>query len=324
MSKFATIFVLIFLISCQENKSGSKKHLRDSSGKINALTIVVDNQLWKGELGDSLRATFAYPVDGLPMDEPLFNMKQYDPSIFKDFVTSGRLVVYAMKGKSNYVSIKENVYAKPQMVAYVSGLTISDITTQLHQNKDKIIHALKTFETKENQRRIKKSTKDNKFLKDKFNLTMDVSKAYVTAKDEKGFLWLRKETPQGHTHIMLYEAPINYLDDKNKIIENVVRKRDSLSVLYVEGALKGTFMVVDQAYAPYLFETKINNAFAYETKGTWELKNDFMVGPFVNYAIYDKKNNRIIFADGFCYNPQANKRDLIFELEATIKSIKLL
>lgn len=324
MTKYLSLLMFVILLACNENKNQSNNMLKASSGKINHLAMVVDNQLWSGEVGDSLRATFAYSVDGLPLDEPLFTLKQYDPSIFKDFVTSGRLVVYAQKGKSNYVTIKEDVYAKPQMVAYISGLTVSDITMQLHQNKNKIINALKAFEIKENQRRIKKSTKDNKFLKDKFKISMAVSKAYITAKDEKGFLWLRKETPKGHTHILLYEAPLNYLDDKNKVIENVVKKRDSLSKLYVEGALKGTYMVVDQSYAPYLFDIKIDKAFAYETKGVWQLKNDFMAGPFVNYAIVDQKNNRILFVDGFCYNPNATKRDLIFELEATIKSIKLL
>lgn len=324
MLKYLSIVVIFIIFSCQDDNKSNKKHLKESSGKINALSIVVDSQLWKGELGDSLRSTFAYPVDGLPMDEPLFNIKQYDPSIFKDFVTSGRLVVYVQKGQSNYVSIKENVYAKPQMVAYISGITLTDITKQLHDNKAKIINELKAFEIKENQRRIKKSIKDNKFLKDKFKITMNVSKAYTTAKDEKGFLWLRKETPQGHTHIILYEAPLNYLDDKNKIIEQVVKKRDSLSQLYIEGALKDTYMEVDQSYTPYQFETTISQMFTYETKGVWQLKNDFMAGPFVNYAIIDKKNNRILFADGFCYNPNATKRDLIFELEATLKSIKIL
>jgi len=323
MTKWLSLTIILLLFSCQKNAENSAINLRESSGKLNHLTLVVDKKLWEGVVGDSLQATFAYPVDGLPMDEPLFNLKHYDPSIFKDFVTAGRLIVNVQKGNSNYVAIKENVYAKPQMVAFVVGKNAKEINEQLFKNKEKIIKSFKNFEIKENKRRIKKSPKDDKFIEKKFKINMTISKAYIIAKDEPGFLWLRKETPQGHTHILLYEAPINYLDNKDKLIEQIVKKRDSLSIKHVEGALKGTFMVVDKAYTPYLFETKIGQAFAYETKGTWELKNDFMVGPFINYAIIDKKNNRILFADGFCYNPQANKRDLIFELEATIRSIKI-
>ncbi len=46
-----------------------------------------------------------------------------------------------------------------------------------------------------------------------------------------------------------------------------------------------------------------------------------MAGPFVNYNIIDKKNNRIIVVEGFTYAPSVNKRDFIFELEAIAKSI---
>ena len=59
-------------------------------------------------------------------------------------------------------------------------------------------------------------------------------------------------------------------------------------------------------------------------KGTWELKNDFMSGPFINYTIIDRANKRILVLEGFCYDPSKEKRDLMFELEAIIKSIEFL
>jgi hypothetical protein len=54
------------------------------------------------------------------------------------------------------------------------------------------------------------------------------------------------------------------------------------------------------------------------------MKNDFMSGPFINYAIIDKKNKRIIVLEGFCYAPSKEKRDLMFEAESIIKSIQFL
>jgi hypothetical protein len=47
-----------------------------------------------------------------------------------------------------------------------------------------------------------------------------------------------------------------------------------------------------------------------------------MNGPFINYAIQDKTNNRILVIEGFCYAPSKQKRDLMFELEAIIKSVQ--
>lgn len=87
---------------------------------------------------------------------------------------------------------------------------------------------------------------------------------------------------------------------------------------------RNTWMITEEAYAPYLFDTTIQGRKTYETKGTWELKNDFMAGPFVNYAIRDEKNNRYLVLEGFTYNPSKAKRDLVLELESIIKSVKFL
>ncbi len=48
-----------------------------------------------------------------------------------------------------------------------------------------------------------------------------------------------------------------------------------------------------------------------------------MGGPFVNYAIEDKINNRYIIAEGFTFAPSVQKRDFMFELEAIIKSLHI-
>jgi hypothetical protein len=60
-------------------------------------------------------------------------------------------------------------------------------------------------------------------------------------------------------------------------------------------------MITEESYAPYFLSTIINNRRAYETKGTWELKGDFMSGSFINYAIMDRKNRKFIIIEGFCY-----------------------
>jgi hypothetical protein len=83
-------------------------------------------------------------------------------------------------------------------------------------------------------------------------------------------------------------------------------------------------MVTEPAFSPYLSKTKIYNKETFETKGNWELLHDFMSGPFINYAIVDKPNHRILVVEGFCYAPSKQKRDLMFELEAVIKSMQFL
>jgi hypothetical protein len=83
-------------------------------------------------------------------------------------------------------------------------------------------------------------------------------------------------------------------------------------------------MITEDSYSPYLFHINLNGKEAYETKGTWELKNDYMSGPFINYTIIDRTNKRILVLEGFCYDPSKEKRDLMFELESIIKSVEFL
>ena len=51
-------------------------------------------------------------------------------------------------------------------------------------------------------------------------------------------------------------------------------------------------MITEEAYTPFFFKTIIDNKPTFETKGTWDVKDAFMAGPFINYAIEDKINNR--------------------------------
>ena len=85
----------------------------------------------------------------------------------------------------------------------------------------------------------------------------------------------------------------------------------------------GDKFITEEAYPPYILETTINNKFAFETKGTWEIKNQWMAGPFVNYAVRDTANKRYLILEGFTYAPSSSKRDLQLELESILKSVKI-
>ena len=124
--------------------------------------------------------------------------------------------------------------------------------------------------------------------------------------------------------MLLYEVPIAQIEKNNAIVNNIIHIRDSIGKKFIHGSVGKTWMVTEKAYSPYFLQTQIDHKLAYETKGTWQLKNDFMAGPFINYAIKDIKNNRYLILDGFTYNPSKAKRDLVFELEAMMKSVVFL
>jgi hypothetical protein len=82
-------------------------------------------------------------------------------------------------------------------------------------------------------------------------------------------------------------------------------------------------MYIDKSYPIYFLKTKIDGKKAYETRGTWRLKNSFMFGSYVNYYIEDPDKNRVLFIVGFSYFPSKDKRDYMHELESIIEGIQI-
>ena len=319
----------LFLLLCFSHLFVSCKKTHDrktekTSGKINTISVIIDDQLWNGEVGDSIRNKFASPVIGLPQEEPLFNINQYPVKLLEGFMTNSRNIIVVKKETQNKFEIVENEYANPQNVIHISGKTTAAILEMIELNSATIINRMRQTEIEENQRIIDTSRIDTKKLQRKFNIDLHVPKGYNYVLERRKFIWLKKEITSGNTSILIYQIPLSAIKESNHVANNIIKIRDSIGNLYIHGTARNTQMVTEDSYAPYLFHIKIKGKNTYETKGTWELKNDFMSGPFINYSIIDTKNRRVLVLEGFCYDPSKEKRDLMFELEAIIKSIEFL
>lgn len=324
MKRSLILLASIFLLIACKNEKAEKNDriLSDSSGNINQLTVVIDNKLWEGQVGEVIRTNFAAPVDGLPQEEPLFSLSQIPPETFSGFVRNSRIFLKVEENGPKGMDLIEDEFARPQTGIVVQGDNSEEIIEVINKSSDSIIKILKKTELTEKQRRIRKSLTKDESLNEKFGLNLKFPSAYRYAKDDKHFSWIRKEIPKGSMEILVYEVPISKIENDSSVIGNIIEMRDSIGEAQIPGRLEGSYMITEKAYAPYLFETKIDGKFAYETRGTWEVENDFMAGPFVNYAIKDEKNDRFIILEGFVFSPSRAKRDNIFELDAILQSAK--
>ncbi|WP_269226777.1 DUF4837 family protein [Flavobacterium eburneipallidum] len=314
-----SLFTLLFF-SCKKQENLPRK----ATGKINTISVIIDDQLWNGEVGDRIRNKFASPVIGLPQEEPLFTINQYPAKLMEGFMTDNRTIIVVKKENKTAFEIKKNQYAEPQNVFHISGKTITEILDIIEKNTPKIIKIIKETEIAESQRIHSKSLIQTVLIKNKFQITLNIPTGYSYAFQSKNFIWLKKEIISGNTNLLIYQVPITAIKKDADAIMNIIKMRDSIGNLFIRGTELDTQMITEEGYSPYFSETKINDINAFETKGTWELKNDFMSGPFVNYAIVDEAHNRILVLEGFCYSPSKEKRDLMHELESIIKSIVIL
>ena len=101
------LFLLLFISSCDRRNRAKDK----ASGNINTISVIIDEQLWNGEVGDSIRNKFASPVIGLPKEEPLFTINQYPIRLLEGFTTNSRNIIVVKKGTANGFEHVKNEFA---------------------------------------------------------------------------------------------------------------------------------------------------------------------------------------------------------------------
>jgi hypothetical protein len=316
---FLWLFIACLVSSCSFKKD---KDADGSSAAINTISVIIDDQLWNGEVGDSIRNKFASPVFGLPQEEPMFTINQYPVKLFEGFSTDSRNIIIVKKDNENKFEIKKNEFATPQNAFHISGKTSFEIIDILEKNAPAIIQKMKAIEIVQNQKIFKDSLLNTKKIQKKFNIDLLIPSKYEYVMRRKNFIWLKSEIVSGNTSLIIYQIPWKSIHQKNPV-SDILKVRDSIGKAYIHGSAYGTKMVTEEAYSPYFSKIVLAGNKTYETKGTWQMKNDFMSGPFINYIVFDKAHKRLLVLEGFCYAPSKEKRDLMFELESMIKSIQI-
>jgi hypothetical protein len=315
--KRALFFCLLF--ACCAKRTSEPLQ---ASGKLNTISVIIDDALWNGEIGDSLRNKFASPVLGLPQEEPQFTINQYPAKLLEGFMTDSRNIIVIKKGVRPDFRIVSDEYAKPQHVYHISGMTAPEILDVLQKHATEMIAMMRQTEIAEAQRRIDTAKISDAPLRAKFRIALDIPAGYRYALQGNGFTWLKKDIVSGNMSVLVYAVPLKCLERNHDAIRNIMNMRDSIGSCYIHGTVPGSSMITEPAYAPYLEHAMFAGHKTLVTRGTWELQHDYMAGPFVNYAISDKANRRILVLEGFCYAPSKDKRDLMLELEAIIRSVR--
>jgi hypothetical protein len=318
MKNAALFLLLILMASCKESKT-KLRYLPDSNANLNHLTVVMPEKSWNGSLGEKTRALLETPYEGLPFDEPQFTLKYLPPSVFTGFARNSRNVLWFVKDSTARFQMIENLMAKPQLVAKVTG---EDDEVQAYFLEDNISLLRATLTEKERiekLRRIKKSPAKELDLQKRFQISLVYPTAYKTVKDTINFVWIQKEIPKGHMNLIAYALPESGL--RGNVKKRILEIRDSIGKIYVPGRLKKSFMITEKAYRPFIYKTQKEGRLTYITIGTWEVANDFMAGPFVNYMIRDELKKRWMVIEGFTFAPASSKRDQMFELNTIIDAV---
>ena len=310
-------------ISCD---NGTKvKYIPKSNGNINTVSVVMPLKYWKNDLGEVVKKVFSQEFKGLPQQEPIVNINFIPLEAFSGFARESRNVVLMQVDSVSRYYLEKNRYASPQLVFNIKAPTELEIVEEFHYKKDKIIGLIKNNELIEKRRRMRLSRMNTSELESSLAIDLLIPSVYevFTNNKENKNIWIQKETKKGSINIVIQDLMV--YDELSKYnLDKVTELRDSIGKMFVPGRNPDSHMITEKAYEPYIKRTKVKGFDSIETRGTWELTNDFMAGPFVNYIIRDTINRRNLMLEGFVFSPSSLKREMIFELESIFKSIRIL
>jgi hypothetical protein len=312
MKKTAIIlFFLITALSCSDNQ---QKLLPASSGNINNISVVTNDELWEGAVGEVIRENFGRPIYGLPQIEPIFSLSHIPSKVFSGFATKSRTILKIDVSENEGVFNFKNTYASPQRIIQITANSPDKIIKIINENLNSIYSTMYFNEIQEKQRRISKNLNKTQVIKKNTGVSLKFPSAYRVAKVDTNFVWIRRDIETGSVNLFIQRQ-------RNQTEQSIIEKRDSISKIYIPGPVENTYMSTDLIYTPNTQQINVGGKQVFETRGLWEIEGQFMAGPFLNFQI-KLGDDDFIMLDGFVYSPGSTKREYIFELEAIMRSLQ--
>jgi hypothetical protein len=319
--------VLLSLSSCKNTTDPDYTFLPKSIGPIHSVLVVMEDTLWNSALGDSIRSSFYAPIKGLSLVESRLQIQHIPPSIFTGTIKQNRTVLFAEIDSISQAYMRPDVYAAPQQVAVIKGRTTEELIYSFVDHSEEFIEAFREIELTETQERFKRSLSKDTSLEELFGVRLNMPSIYQLGKKTDDFLWFDRPVPKGTLNLIAYELPSGVFTQPNDLVGDLIFRRDAVVSDNIPGPDipgKTTYMLTENILRPYVKAVTVSGLPAVEMRGMWEMHNYAMAGPFVSYFINDKKNDRILVLEGFVFAPNELKRNLLFELEAIIKTLEIV
>ena len=317
MRIFKPFLAVLILVSCDKEVKNFKPQ---SSGRINSISVIIDKPSWDGKIGDAIRDKYASEFIGLPQVEEAFTLNYIPYEAFTGFGRTARNIIYINKKKQDKPRMIRDRYARPQLFLEVSGLDNESIIQGISSSFEFSSAQFQNGEITENKNRILNSLLKDTGL-DSLNISLKIPSAYSVFKNEPETIWLQKPLKNGTSNLIIKDLKSSVSDFEKINLNDVVSLRDSIGKEFIPGRVENSYMITEKEYLPYISYQTVNGFEAIETRGTWEVKGDYMGGPFINYIIKDTLNNSLLYVEGFVFSPSQRKRDKMIELEAVIKSM---
>ncbi|MDD2634053.1 MAG: DUF4837 family protein [Bacteroidales bacterium] len=328
MKKVYYLFILPILFMIFSCNNSSYKKTPVAHGSFGDIVVVMNNEHWNSEPGDSLRAIFHQYCPANPLEEYVFDLHQISKDKFIDQNLYHRNVIF-QEIDSNIEEAKLNVivdkYAQNQVFVSVVAPNQAEFVKEISKHRNNLI---KLFLEADRDRWIGMFTRNvNKTVSDKILKKYDISiklpiNYYLDVYDDN-FAWISHESRQYSMAFFIYTYPLT--DSSEFTSEYLIQQRNKMLKENVPGSRPGSYMTTEVKYDYPLLETiKHNGLETAVMRGLWKVKGDFMGGPFVSYTKMDKSRNRMVCVEAYVYYPNEETRDKMRQLEGVIYTFDIV
>ncbi|MBD3636107.1 MAG: DUF4837 family protein [Crocinitomicaceae bacterium] len=344
------LFLPLLLISCLgDSDLTSHDLLPDATGERGHIMVIMDDNLWNGSLGDTLRSQFDQNIDGpFIRSEPMFGYHQVKPGTLNHINKSSRLILKIfVDHDSTYAETaiieKYDFYAKGQLFLVIKDSDVDRLYDFVKHDFNKVIDLYNNFEKEQLMAHYKRNFHKsiNEQAEKKFGISIYLPKESKLKVEKENFMWVKYDRSRnlmsneatgadGGTFwiqegIIFWSEPYS---DEAIDPYHILEKRDSVLKYNIPGKVNGSWMTTeyDPCCAPEGLVTTIDGHDAVIFEGNWKHGGNPAAvggGPFVQYSIHNPNENSVVTVCGYVYAPKFNKREYIRELHAMLSSIKI-
>ncbi len=295
------------------------------SGKAGEVIVVYDKVLHDTSFIKEVRALLAPVYPALPQLERMFNIIDIPSTAFNNIFEIHRNLIFVQVTADTIparIVVRHDIWAQPQTVVRINGANSAEILQLIQREQERVLHIL---EQAERDRVITNSKKyEEKSIRDTVNRLFGGSpyfpNGYVLFKKTNDFVWVKYGIQKAELGIFIYKYP--YKDSTSFSNANIIARRNAKLQQEVPGPTENSYMTTS-TFLPTLSRNVLyNNIHFVETRGLWELENDYMGGPFISHSFLDPAGKNVIVLEAFVYNPSGEKRNVLRQVESIIYSFE--
>ncbi|MCB0738705.1 MAG: DUF4837 family protein [Bacteroidetes bacterium] len=335
--------------------------LAPAIGREFKILVVVNGALTSDKHVQSLKAALGKPFHLMNDSEPTFELEFIESTDLGEIDKKNRYIVLLANSSRNgaivnlatkvftpksideirtnpkeYMAVANDVWAENQVVMYLAANDKVELSANIDKDANKI---LDYFYNKELQR-IKQNlyatgeqVSMNKTFLARHKINIRIPQAYnesvmeigkdsiMKAAKIDGFEWLNLRARKSFNNLVI--SYVKYTDTSLLGLNAVIKHRNRVGRFIpcgAEGSYLGT-EINEKMVAPKQRYIELNGNYAIETTGWWDCQNFTAGGPFINYAIVDEVNGRVVYVDAFVYAKGAEKKPYLARLQSIISTI---